>query len=64
MHTPAKGDPILCYCLCSWHASPTCIVSVSYPYVYCTTCHVLAHIDLVGVHILLPGSESAHEVPV
>lgn len=47
-------NAMLCYDLGSFHPGcPDC--SLSYPWLYCPTCRVVAHIDLVGVHCT-PGS--------
>lgn len=48
---PPVGTPDLCYDLGGFHPPP-CLVSLDYPYLFCTTCRVVAHIDLVAPHIL------------
>lgn len=46
-----SGDAMLCYDLGRFHSGPACKVELNYPYVYCTACRVVAHVDLVGTHI-------------
>lgn len=52
--------PYLTYCLCDWHADGMCVVTIDYPYAYCSTCHVVGHLDIVAHHILPAGSEGPH----
>lgn len=55
LHEGIIQSPILCYCFCDFHPDPGCQVSISVvdhtPFVWCSTCRVLGHVDLVGHHI-------------
>lgn len=53
---PSSGDAALAYDVGAWHAGPLCAVSLGYPYLFCGPCHVVAHIDLVGRHIVPSSS--------
>lgn len=50
LHDPQGG----CYFLGEFH--PDCTISVAYPWVWCSTCRVLSHVDVVSRRIRAEAS--------
>lgn len=46
---PITRSPILCQCFECWHQGHN--RQVQLPYVICTTCNEVAHLDIVSCHI-------------